>query len=194
MELTRSTLRESLLTDDFEPFRSTLDALADEFPVEAVALAAIKFAHESTTTAIDDQEIPDVTVKAKNKTKTKDKDRNGGWERSGGKGDHKSGYKGKDGDKAAPRRVSASDSDPDVARLWVGVGRSGGVRPKDLVGAIANETRLSGKDIGAITITENFSIVEIPESAVEEVVSTMKRTTIKGKKTKVRRDRVGPDA
>jgi ATP-dependent RNA helicase DeaD len=77
--------------------------------------------------------------------------------------------------------------------LWVGVGRSGGVRPKDLVGAIANETRLSGKDIGAITITENFSIVEIPESAVDEVVSTMKRTTIKGKKTKVRRDRVGTD-
>jgi len=195
MELTRATLRESLLTDDLDPFRSTLDSLVDEFPIDAVALAAIKFAHESTTTTIDDQEIPDVAPKVKSKSKTKDRDKNGGWERSGGKGDHTSGFKDKHGDRAKglPRSVSASDSDPDVARLWVGVGRSGGVRPKDLVGAIANETRLSGKDIGAITITENFSIVEIPESAVDEVVSTMKRTTIKGKKTKVRRDRVGSD-
>ena len=197
MELTRATLRESLLTDDLDPFRATLDTLTDEFPVDAVALAAIKFAHESTTSAIDDREIPDITVtsKSKSKSKTKDKDRNGGWQRSDGPDDRKAGSKAKhrDGAKALPRSVSASDSDPDIARLWVGVGRSGGVRPKDLVGAIANETRLSGKDIGAITITENFSIVEIPESAVDEVVSTMKRTTIKGKKTKVRRDRVGAD-
>ncbi len=54
-----------------------------------------------------------------------------------------------------------------VARLYIGVGRSAGVRPKDLVGAIANETHLSGNEIGAITISDRFSIVEVPESAVE---------------------------
>ncbi len=191
MEITLATLRESLLTDDLDPFRSTLDTLVDEFSIEAVALAAVKLAHEATTTEIDDQEIPDVavTAKSKAKSKTKTKDRNGGWERSDATSGSKGGHGGA---KGLPRSVSASDSDPDVARLWIGAGRAGGVRPKDLVGAIANETHLSGKDIGAITITENFSIVEIPESAVDEVVSTMKRTTIKGKKAKVRRDRVGP--
>jgi ATP-dependent RNA helicase DeaD len=75
-----------------------------------------------------------------------------------------------------------------VARLYIGVGRSAGVRPKDLVGAIANETHLSGGDIGAITISDRFSIVEVPESDVKEVISAMKHIKIKGKKATVRRD------
>jgi ATP-dependent RNA helicase DeaD len=73
----------------------------------------------------------------------------------------------------------------------VGLGRTDGVRPKDLVGAIANETHLSGREIGPISITENFSTVGVPRDAVDEVIDAMKRTTIKGKKAKIRRDRDG---
>ena len=47
---------------------------------------------------------------------------------------------------------------------------------------------LAGRDIGAITIKEGYSLVEVPEGAVDEVSWALKRTTIKGKKVKVRRD------
>ena len=40
-----------------------------------------------------------------------------------------------------------------------------GIRPQDLVGAIANESDLSGRDIGAIEIGDRFSLVEVPEAA-----------------------------
>ena len=74
-----------------------------------------------------------------------------------------------------------------TTRLFVGAGRSAGIRPQDLVGAIAGETRLSGRDIGAIEIADRFSLVEVPESAADEVVAALRATTIKGKKATVRR-------
>ena len=67
------------------------------------------------------------------------------------------------------------------------LGRKGGVRPGDLVGAIANETGLSGREIGPIRITENFSVVGVPAGSVDSVVSAMSNATMRGKKAKVRR-------
>ena len=52
-----------------------------------------------------------------------------------------------------------------MTRIFVGAGRAGGVRPKDLVGAIAGETSLSGKEIGAIEIAERFSAGRGPRGA-----------------------------
>jgi ATP-dependent RNA helicase DeaD len=63
------------------------------------------------------------------------------------------------------------------------------VRPRDLVGAIANETSLSGRDIGAIEIADRFSLVEVPAAAANEVIAALKASSVKGKKVNVRRDR-----
>jgi ATP-dependent RNA helicase DeaD len=76
-----------------------------------------------------------------------------------------------------------------MARMFIGAGRSAGIRPADLVGAIANETHLSGRDIGAIEIAERFALVEVPESSIEEVISILRGATIKGKRPPIRRDR-----
>jgi ATP-dependent RNA helicase DeaD len=77
----------------------------------------------------------------------------------------------------------------EVTRLYIGLGRSAGVRPQDLVGAIAGESSLRGRDIGGIEIADRFSLVEVPEAAVDEVIAAMKRSTIKGRKATVRRER-----
>ena len=59
-------------------------------------------------------------------------------------------------------------------------GASAGIRPQDLVGAIAGESRLSGRDIGAIEITDKFSLVDIPADAADEVIDALSKTRIKG--------------
>jgi len=76
-----------------------------------------------------------------------------------------------------------------MTRIFIGVGRTGGIRPQDLVGAITGESRLGGRDIGAIQISDRFSLVEIPDAAVDEVVAALRGSTIKGRKTTVRRER-----
>lgn len=76
-----------------------------------------------------------------------------------------------------------------MTRIFVGAGRNAGMRPQDLVGAIAGESSLAGRDIGAIEIAERFSLVEVPDGAVDEVIRSLRRTTIKGRRPTVRRER-----
>jgi hypothetical protein len=69
-------------------------------------------------------------------------------------------------------------------------GRAGGVRPQDIVGALANESNLSGRDIGAIQIHERHALVEVPEHAADDVLRSLRgSTTLKGRRANVRRDR-----
>ena len=59
----------------------------------------------------------------------------------------------------------------------------------DLVGAIAGESGRAGGDVGAIEIADRFSLVEVPAPAADEVIEALRRTTIKGRRPTVRRDR-----
>jgi ATP-dependent RNA helicase DeaD len=164
LELTRAALRESLLEDGLERFRVVVEPLAEEFGVVEVALAAVKLAHEATGTADDEEDIPEVAPQASDDRG--DRRGPGGRERRGG------------------RAVREG-----MTRLYVGTGRAAGIRPQDLVGAIAGESRLTGRDIGAIEIADRFSLVEVPESAADEVIAALKGSSIKGRRAVVRRER-----
>ena len=89
----------------------------------------------------------------------------------------------------APTAPARRSSGGPAARLFVGAGRDAGIRPGDLVGAITGETGLKGRDIGSIEIHQRFALVEVPESAADEVVQALRATMIKGRKATVRRDR-----
>jgi ATP-dependent RNA helicase DeaD len=76
-----------------------------------------------------------------------------------------------------------------MTRLVVKVGDQRNVRPKDLVGAIANEANIAGDAIGAIQIGDESCLVEVPESVVDKVLRALSRTTIKGQRVTARRER-----
>ncbi|HET6877181.1 MAG TPA: DEAD/DEAH box helicase [Jatrophihabitans sp.] len=101
-----------------------------------------------------------------------------------------------DGDADIPEVVpSATDTRPARQRtsggattqVFISLGHAAKIRPQDLVGAIANETSLSGRQIGAIEITHKFSVVEIPSAAEAEVIAALQSTLIKGRKARVER-------
>jgi ATP-dependent RNA helicase DeaD len=164
MDLTRAALRESILEDDLERFRVVVEPLADEFDVMEVALTAVKLAHDTGGAADDEEEIPEVAARPEGESRRR----------------REAPARGQRRDRAGARAMT---------RLFVGAGRTLGVRPQDLVGAIAGESRLSGREIGAIEIADRFSLVEVPESAADEVITALRRTTIKGRKATVRRER-----
>ncbi len=174
LELMRDELRESLLKDDGDlgVFRTVVGPLAAEFDPFEVALAAVKLAQEASGTPREDEEIPEAELPSA--------------------GDRRDGRKARPRDRSqAPGRDQRRGRGPaaGTTRLFVGAGRAAGVRPQDLVGAIAGESRLSGRDIGAIEIADRFSLVEVPESAADEVVQALRGTSIKGRKATVRRER-----
>lgn len=172
LELTMATLREIAANDDLEPFRSVVDSLTEDLDPVVVALAAVKLAHGAAGPEVDEEEIPDLSERPDKKSR--DRDRDG---------------KGKGARPERPRRGERGAASEGMTRVYVSVGRAAGVRPKDLVGAITGEANLTGKEVGAIEITERFSLVEVPTAKVDEVCWAMRRTSIKGSKAKVRRER-----
>ncbi|MFZ5870556.1 MAG: DbpA RNA binding domain-containing protein, partial [Actinomycetota bacterium] len=79
--------------------------------------------------------------------------------------------------------------DGGVARIFIGLGRQASVRPQDVVGAITGETRLSGRQVGAIEIADRFTLVEVPADAADEVIAALRGATIRGRTPYVRRDK-----
>ncbi|MEC7948595.1 MAG: DEAD/DEAH box helicase [Myxococcota bacterium] len=72
------------------------------------------------------------------------------------------------------------------APLWVDIGGMSRVRPGDLVGAFAGEAGIAGNDVGAIHITERFSVVEVRQELVQMVIERMQGATIRGRRVQVR--------
>jgi ATP-dependent RNA helicase DeaD len=85
-------------------------------------------------------------------------------------------------------RTVAGPTTP-MIRLFVSAGRSGGIRPGDLVGAITNEAHLTSRQLGKITIGPHHSLVEIPEALADRVIRALQKTTLKGQKVEVRTER-----
>jgi ATP-dependent RNA helicase DeaD len=173
LALTGAALRESLLKDgDLDAFRAVVEPLGAEFDLFQVALAAVKLAHEASGTPREEEELPEVDLPSTDER------------RGGRKAD------GRDQLRAAGRgQRRGRSASAGTTRLFVGTGRSSGVRPQDLVGAITSKSYLSGRDIGAIEIADRFSLVEVPESAADEVVAALRQVGIKGRSATVRRER-----
>ena len=89
----------------------------------------------------------------------------------------------------AARRDDDRGSAGGVARVFFGAGKKAGIRPGDLVGAIAGEAGVPSSAIGAIRIAENFSVVEVPDDLADAIIEAVGAATLRGKKVKVRRDR-----
>ncbi|HET7276001.1 MAG TPA: DEAD/DEAH box helicase [Longimicrobiaceae bacterium] len=170
-ELFRADLREALLSDDYEGYRGAVESLAEQFDPMDIAAAAAKLAADATRgeEAEEERDLPQWELDPRASAQREGRGPRGRKDRTGGS-----------------RRPDASG---DMTRLFIGMGRRRGIRPGDIVGAIAGESGLSGKAIGAIEISDQFSLVEVPESSADDVVRALSRTAIKGRKVSVRRDR-----
>ena len=78
-----------------------------------------------------------------------------------------------------PESPAAPVVDGPMVRLFVDAGRAAGIRPGDIVGAIAGESDIPGHVIGAIDIHTKFSFVDIPAEYVGRVLERMKNVQIR---------------
>jgi ATP-dependent RNA helicase DeaD len=83
------------------------------------------------------------------------------------------------------REVSVEQQDG-MARLFIDAGRESGVRPADIVGAIANEADVPGNVIGAIDIYDRFSFVDVPVQYLNQVLERMDGATVRSRDARIR--------
>jgi ATP-dependent RNA helicase DeaD len=71
------------------------------------------------------------------------------------------------------------------------LGKKQGIRPGDIVGAITGETNLTGRQIGAIEIHDDFSLVDVPQALAPALIEVMSRAQIKGHPVFIKPDKGG---
>ncbi|MGX8852904.1 DEAD/DEAH box helicase [Amedibacillus sp. YH-ame10] len=79
-------------------------------------------------------------------------------------------------------------SDFDAVTLKFSIGRSHGVKPGNIVAAIAEETSLTSKAIGRIDVRPGFTLVDIEANKVDAVLTGMQRSHIRGQEVMVEID------
>ena len=179
IEGTKAALREVILAGELDHFRAVVHSLAEEFDIMDVAAAAVKMA-DTKDGDEKEEEIPTVSLKPDRPRGKIERER---APTAAGKGAPRFAPAGKGGDK---KRITP---EWDVTRLYIGSGRKANLRPADLVGAIVNEAGIDPRAIGAIQITDRFSLVEVPEESADSIIEILRAATIKGKRVPVRRDR-----
>ncbi len=167
IEVTVDAIRDALASDDLEDYEAVALGLAGEADDHTIALAAIKMFHQARGATTDEAEIPDVSARPEKKRRENE-------------------HYGKGSKFTKPKPGPKGNVGPGTGLVYVGLGRKAGIRPGDLVGAIANETDLTGREIGPIRISDNYSVVGVPEAAVESVVQAIKASSIRGKKARAR--------
>lgn len=89
-------------------------------------------------------------------------------------------------DKQESTESSKSYDDSAMIKMYFNVGKKNNVYPGDLVGAIAGESNVPGNVIGNIDIYPKHSFVDVPGQYVDQVLSSMNRNRVKGKKVHVK--------
>jgi ATP-dependent RNA helicase DeaD len=212
LDITRGALRVLLEEGDLDGYRVVTDALAGEFDPLDVAAAAVKLAHQAqqADAAQDEEHIPTIDPREarqpwpkKGKPAGKAKRHTEGAATVAAAGPFAA---------ARPRRPSRDDGPaggslpapgrhkpaggghkapargPAMVRVFVGAGRNAGLRPADLVGAIANEAGVSAREIGAIDIEDRFALVEVSDHIAEAAIRALRNTSLRGQRVTVRRD------
>ena len=68
-----------------------------------------------------------------------------------------------------------------MVRLFINVGKKDKIKPGDILGAIAGESGMPGRLVGAIDMYDKYTFVEVPAEYGKEVLNAMKNAKIKGR-------------
>lgn len=173
LERTRAAVQEAMQAEDIGEFRGVAEAMAASSDPFTLAAAAMKLVFQAQGGDRVEEDIPAVPVRRPEFNRTmRPMPQPGG--RPG------------DRDRGVPSRPVHGGRMAGMARIYIGAGWSAGIKPGDLVGAIANEAKLHSKILGGIEVLDRFSLVEVPEAMASKIIDALGRARIKGHKVPVR--------
>ncbi len=76
-------------------------------------------------------------------------------------------------------------SDANLQSYRIEVGRSHGVEPKHIVGAIANEARITSQEIGHIQILDDHCLVDLPRDLAPHILKRLQTVWVCGQRLRI---------
>ncbi len=92
--------------------------------------------------------------------------------------------------KNGSKKRTSGAPDKGMERYRIEIGKLHGVKPGNIVGAIANEADISSKFIGRITINEDHSTVDLPYSMPADTFQFLKKVRINDRKLDISRQQM----
>ena len=178
LERTRAAVQEAMQTDDIDEFKGVVRAMADSGDVTTIAAAAMKLIFRANGGERVEQDIP---AMPRPPDVHRPMQRYSAYPHER----HRAAHDRPD-ERRPVSRPARGGREAGMVGVYVGAGREAGIRPGDLVGAIANEAKINSSVIGAIQIEERFSIVDVPEGMAGGIIDALGRSRIKGRKVPVR--------
>jgi ATP-dependent RNA helicase DeaD len=159
----KETLRKELQGGDLDLYVEVVTQLADEGPFDMadVAAAAARLAHgtRAVGTFAEPATPPSLTPRPRREDIPK---------------------------REASDKAPVRDDDEAKVCLSMAVGKRDGIRPSDVVGSIANEAGISGREIGPIDIREEITYVSIPQRYRDDVLAKLGGARFRGRPVNLR--------
>lgn len=166
----KETIRKTIVEGDLDLYLQLVEELVEEgsHDIAEVAAAAARLAGAERPLAVDTAEPPARVARA---TQTDERPRRV--------------TRATRDDR--PRRSAEPRQPATGVRLRMAVGKQDGVRPADVVGSIANEAGIPGRDIGPIDIRDGETFVTVPADVADQVISKVAGAKVRGHAVDLRR-------
>ncbi|MCW8999304.1 MAG: DEAD/DEAH box helicase, partial [Kangiellaceae bacterium] len=163
IEKFKLSIRDKIDSGELQPFLEILEAYQYEHNQSGIEIAAAlaSLAHENSPLLLEDLPSPREERRERDKRRRRDETENYGRERKKKRrGKESESRSGKDFSRKAERLEEFPEME--MERFVVMAGFTDGIKPGNVVGAIANEVEIESKYIGHIKIYDEFSTVDLP--------------------------------
>lgn len=180
MEMFKQQIRDTLMSEDLDQYQEIVAEFLQDDSVEPLDLcAALAKMVKGDEPLFMDESQPEPMQRDADRFGDDRRDRNDRHDR---------GERGERRERKAPSAGPRPLKDhPDVVtqRYRVEVGYEHGVKPGQIVGAIANEADIDSSFIGHIEIFDTFTTVDLPEGMPNETMDVLKRARVCGRQLEI---------
>lgn len=185
VERFQTELMANIQTQDLSSFRELVERLAHdtETDIGEIAAALVWQAQKERPLFPKFKPLPDAKSSSRPDRDRTRKDRPGrdGAKKERTEKSHASrrGEKPQVSDKPSKRRKTSTDGDTRMVSYRLEAGDSHGVKPGDIVGALANEAGIEVEYIGHIDICDDYSTVELPDGMPKEIFQHLQKVRVR---------------
>ena len=170
VEAFKQRLRETINRSNLEMYYVLLNELVEEgLDWAEIAAAAVSLLQQPTSGEAPPQRRPERRPSAPSRYQETPRERERPSERE------------RPPERSSRERDEDREVESGYVRLVMDAGYDIGVRPKDIVGAIANEANVPGRAVGNIDIRDHFTYVEVQEEYADRVVTRVPSTRLRGR-------------
>jgi ATP-dependent RNA helicase DeaD len=187
----KQRITETLDTADLQLFRKLVDEYQHEYGVPVIEIAAALGVLAQGKKPLQDLTPSGAKKKGREKhSETKPTSEKSGRSREKEKPASDSKPKPKrEAAEKKERKVSEGKGKLDIGmeRFRLEVGETHGVKPSNIVGAIANEAEIDSEYIGRVEIHDDYSIIDLPEGMPKELFKHLKTVWVSGQRLQISR-------